>query len=143
MRPLPCEALFDRLIALDHERQPPWGPLHAVVVACFFLQHPAHLDAPSGGRAVLRTILQRYLDGGVPAVDTFTTSARRLNSHRRSASAGLTAAQEQSLADVPACTEYSTTIGDVAVDGSFPACGYEERVRAWVRSTVKARTSSH
>jgi hypothetical protein len=32
------DELLGRLLALDHSRQPPWGPLHGVVVACHLLQ---------------------------------------------------------------------------------------------------------
>ncbi|MCK1817017.1 DUF5946 family protein [Streptomyces sp. XM4011] len=35
-------------------------------------------------------------------------------------------------------TGFGVTIADVAVDGSFPAAGYEDRVRAWAGSTLAA-----
>lgn len=38
----------------------------------------------------------------------------------------------------PAPTVFGTTIVDVAMDGSFPAEGYELRVRAWADGTVAA-----
>ena len=34
-----------------------------------------------------------------------------------------------------------TTIHDVAVDGTFPALGYSERLRQWARSIVRSRPS--
>jgi hypothetical protein len=38
----------------------------------------------------------------------------------------------------PAPTAFGTTIVDVAIDGSFPARGYELRVRAWAEGTFAA-----
>ncbi|MCP2363201.1 hypothetical protein HD597_010221 [Nonomuraea thailandensis] len=35
--------------------------------------------------------------------------------------------------------EYATTITDVALDGTFPAKGHEDRVRRWAADTVAAR----
>src|ERR1051326_7998235 len=36
-----CVARFDRLLALDHSRQEPWGSRHGQAFAAFALQHPA------------------------------------------------------------------------------------------------------
>lgn len=36
-----CNARFEQLLALDHSRQLPWGPLHGLAFACFALQHPS------------------------------------------------------------------------------------------------------
>lgn len=41
-----CAELFDRLLALDHSRQQPWGALHGEAVACYFAQHPSAPRAP-------------------------------------------------------------------------------------------------
>ncbi len=57
--------LFERLLALDHSRQEPWGPLHGVVVACHRLQQAAE-PVRSDDQLVVQ--LQVYLDGGLPAV---------------------------------------------------------------------------
>jgi hypothetical protein len=35
-----CSARFDRLLALDHSRQEPWGSRHGQAFAAFALQHP-------------------------------------------------------------------------------------------------------
>jgi hypothetical protein len=62
-----------------------------------------------------------------------TAAARRRNSHRvrspvvRPPTGPLRAGPPRRLA---------TTIGDVAVDGSFPAEGHEERVRRWAVDTL-------
>ena len=72
-----CTELFERLLALDHSRRRPWGPLHGVAVSCFFLQHPDHQLAPVGGNDVGWAIVHTYLDAGIPAVDIFTARIRR------------------------------------------------------------------
>jgi len=79
--PPTCEELFHAVLALDHARRPPWGPLHAVTVACFLLQHPSR--QPAADRARTWTILQTYLADGLPATTRLTEQARRANSHRR------------------------------------------------------------
>jgi hypothetical protein len=143
--PLSCEELFDRLLVLDHQQKPPWGALHAVVVACFFLQHPGHGRAPASGGDVQWAILQHYLVGGPSAVDAFVARARSANSHRRAGRRGapsLTTAEDPRLPDVAAPQRFGTTIADVAVDGSFPAVRYEDRVRAWAHSTARAYGST-
>ncbi len=68
----PDDELFGRLLALDHSRQEPWGPV---------------LDGP-------------------PA-------------------------------------RFAVTIRDVAVDGTFPADGYADRVRDWVAATLTAWHAGH
>jgi hypothetical protein len=69
------------------QQKPPWGALHAVVVACF-LQHPGNGRAPASGGDVQWAILQHYLVGGPSAVDAFVTRARSANSHRRAGRRG-------------------------------------------------------
>ncbi len=69
--PLSRQELFERLLVLDYRQEPPWGPLHGVVVACFFLQHPTSPTAPASGGDVQWTIVHRYLTGGQPALDAF------------------------------------------------------------------------
>lgn len=137
-----CEELFERLLALDHSRRPPWGPLHGVAVACFFLQHPAHPLAPRGRNDRAWEFLHAYLAGGQQALDVATNAARAANSrghrHRRPET------RHEGVPSVPrrdAPTAFATTIADVAVDGTFPADGYEERVRGWAEAIVAAWTS--
>jgi hypothetical protein len=115
------------------------------VVACFLLQHPTSPTAPASGGDVQWTIVHRYLTGGQPAVDAFVARARSRNSHRRGGPAGparFTGPQDPELPDVTPPRRYGTTIADVAVDGSFPADGHEDRVRAWAHSTVTAWTAA-
>ncbi|MCP2163928.1 DUF5946 family protein [Goodfellowiella coeruleoviolacea] len=136
-RPHSCAELFDTVLALDHSQRPPWGPLHGVTVSCFVLQHPGRLPAP--GRAQPWAVLHAYLAGGQTAVTALAGRMRRANSHHR---------RGVGLADVwagvpapplgPVPTGFAVTITDVALDGTFPAAGFPERVSAWARATVAA-----
>jgi Family of unknown function (DUF5946) len=40
-----CAVRFDRLLALDHSRQPPWGHRHGQAFAAFALEHPTRHQA--------------------------------------------------------------------------------------------------
>ena len=142
---VPCRELFERLLALDHSRQEPWGPLHGVVVACYRLQHPAALPARDRGPAL--DLIHQYERGGLDALQRWAAHARRANSHRltggrdrpfgdtRPAS---TADGSRTRPDTDAATgdSYAVTIADVAVDGTFPAAGHRRRVRSWARATL-------
>jgi hypothetical protein len=134
MTPMTSDELFMRLLALDHSRLPPWGPLHGVVVACHVLQQaegPIAVDDPR------MQLLRTFLDGGQPAVDAMTAGARRRNSHRARGSVHPSPAGPL-LAGPP--RSFATTIADVAVDGTFPVDGYESRVRAWADATLRGWT---
>ncbi|SNT63289.1 hypothetical protein SAMN05421812_11546 [Asanoa hainanensis] len=136
--PYSCDELFERLLALDHSRQPPWGPLHGAAVACFFLQHPGHPLGPRGRNDFGWACLLAYRSGGQAALHAVTDLARRRNSHRHAGS---------ELFDVTApefasSTSFAVTITDVAVDGSFPADGYEKRLLAWADATYLAWTGT-
>ncbi|QGG97166.1 hypothetical protein GH723_16720 [Actinomarinicola tropica] len=98
-----CAELFDRLLALDHERREPWGPLHGEAVACYFAQHPNAPRAPRDTGPLLDR-LRRFVGDGVEAGDVLP----------------------------------GATIHAVAVDGSFPAAGYRDRLERWARSIVAA-----
>ncbi|UQS23889.1 DUF5946 family protein [Amycolatopsis thermalba] len=129
----PCAELFHTVLALDHSRRPPWGPLHGVTVACFLLQHPSRL--PERDRARVWQVLRTYLDEGATGLATLTARARRANSHRNRRAAAPGAPPPP---PGPAPTSFSVTIADVAQDGTFPAAGFPERVRAWALATVTA-----
>jgi hypothetical protein len=133
-----CDGLFQDLLALDHSRQAPWGPLHGIAVACFLLQHSPRV--PASARAVYWAMLHGYLEGGLDAVTRMTDRVRRLNSHRFGG-------RPPEASDYPGAppfpdtdppTSHDTTIVDVALDGGFPATGYEARVRSWAADTIAA-----
>jgi hypothetical protein len=136
--PRSCDDLFQELLALDHSRQAPWGPLHAIAVACFLLQHSSRL--PGAARSVYWAMLHAYLRGGLAAAAPMTERVRQLNSHRR----GGRTPQPGDYPGAPPFPDtepprnYATTIADVALDGSFPAAGHEDRVRSWAADTTSA-----
>ncbi|MFD7450504.1 DUF5946 family protein [Kitasatospora sp. NPDC059827] len=129
-----CPELFHRLLALDHSRAEPWGPLHAVSVSCFLLQHPGRL--PGDGGAGARGMLRAYLDGGLPAVERLVGRARRANSHRVTGGAAPGGAAHPAQ-EAPR-GGFAVTIEQVAVDGAFPAEGFAERVGVWASVTLAA-----
>ncbi|MBD0691782.1 DUF5946 family protein [Streptomyces sp. CBMA123] len=129
-----CAGLFHGLLALDHSRAQPWGPLHGVSVSCFLLQHPGRL--PGDGGAGARGLLRAYLDGGLPAVERLVGRTRRANSHRVPGRPP-TGAAVRPGGEAPR-GGFAVTIEEVAVDGTFPADGFPERVRAWAAATLAA-----
>lgn len=135
-----CDDLFHALLALDHERQEPWGPLHGVSVSCFLFQHPSRLPADGGARAW--ALLHAYLEGGLDEVNQLVGQARLGNSHRAN-NTPPRVVRDVALPrrDAPP-SGFSVTIEDVAVDGTFPAEGFAERVKAWAAATVDAWSRS-
>ncbi|MGX1611288.1 DUF5946 family protein [Streptomyces celluloflavus] len=131
-----CGDLFHVLLVLDHERQAPWGPLHGVSVSCFLFQHPSRLPADDG--AMAWALLHAYLEGGLDEVNQLVGRARRGNSHRVKGVPSRVACEAVlPRRDAPPA-RFSVTIEDVAVDGTFPAEEFAERVRAWAGATVDA-----
>ena len=128
----PDGELFERLLALDHSRREPWGPLHGVVVACHRLQTAT---APLPADDQLFVQLRVYLDGGLPAVSRYWAAARARNS-RRGGGAPFAVPTGPLLDGPPA--RFAVTIRDVAVDGTFPADGHAERVHGWAVATLAA-----
>ncbi len=137
-----CDDLFQELLALDHSRRAPWGPLHGIAVACFLLQHSSRLGEDD--RHLYWSMLHAYLSGGLASVAPMTDRVRQLNSHRRG---GLT----PEPADFPGAPpfpgampprDYATTIADVALGGSFSAAGYDRRVHTWAEDTIRAWQSA-
>jgi Family of unknown function (DUF5946) len=133
-----CDDLFNTLLALDHSRQPPWGPLHAIASACFHLQHPSRLA--ESGRAVQWAYIQHFLRNGSDALTGMTEHVRKLNSHRQ----GGRRPRATDFDGVPTFPGgdppqvYATTIADVSVDGGFPAAGHVDRLTAWAHATTTA-----
>jgi hypothetical protein len=134
--PRSCDELFQELLALDHSRQAPWGPLHPVAVACFFLQHPSRV--PPESRSLYWALLHAYLREGLAAVGPMAGRVRKLNSHRR----GGRAPEAGDYPGAPPFPQaepprgFAVTIANVADGGSFPAAGYAGRVRRWAADTV-------
>lgn len=136
--PRSCDDLFQELLALDHSRQAPWGPLHGIAVACFFLQHSSR--QPEAARPLFWALLHAYLRGGLAAAAPMTKRVRQLNSHRHGGRAPQAGDYPGAppFPDTESPRNYGTTIADVALDGAFPAAGHEERVRSWAADTISA-----
>ncbi|MBV2361750.1 DUF5946 family protein [Streptomonospora nanhaiensis] len=135
--PPSCEELFHAVLALDHARRPPWGPLHGVTVSCYLLQHAGRRPAADRDRAW--ALLTAYLDRGAEAAVRISERSRRANSHRNRGAAlpGLfPGADAPAVAAPPAA--FAVTIADVAQDGTFPAEGFADRLTDWARATVTA-----
>lgn len=125
-----CEDLFHVLLALDHQRQPPWGPHHGVNVACYYLQHPS--TAPTNSADGQWTLIEAYSRGGLKAANQI--ERHRVTQNRR----GFLTTDGASRAPARMRTP-RFTIEDLSVDGSFPAQGYEGRMNQWVSSVVCER----
>ncbi|WP_207914032.1 DUF5946 family protein [Micromonospora sp. KC213] len=139
--PRPCQDLFHELLALDYSQRAPWAPVHTVSVACFYLQHSSHV--PTTGRDTHWAILQMYLRDGLSALLPAARQAVRGNSHRfggRKPAADDFAGGPPFPVAAPVPGRFTTTIVDVALDGTFPPEGHEDRVRRWAADTVAAWT---
>lgn len=121
-----CRPLFDHLLALEFDRPDPYGRLHAVTVAAWFLQHPE--PAPAGSRGDHWAILHEWRRDGLPAVHELARRRRLANRH----GGDLPPAREPP-APVPERVSTAVTIVDVAGPvRDFPREGHEARVAAWI-----------
>jgi hypothetical protein len=112
------------LLALDHERQQPYGSWHALNVAGYLLQHPSQ-SQPHVLAGQLE-IVRRFAQAGIAGVHAMTEAAVRRNSHRGGT---------KPRADAPSPVAHhrpDVNIETVSVDGTFPRDGYPERMRAWI-----------
>lgn len=85
-------------------------------------------------------LLHAYLRGGLATAAPLIRRVRQLNSHRfggRTPRAGDYPGAPP-FPDTEQPSTFDTTIVDVALDGGFPAAGYEERVRSWAADTTSA-----
>lgn len=129
----PCSEAFMTLLALDHERRQPWGEYHALNVACYLLQHPSQTK----GRSLSGhwQIVDTFLAEGLGAVHALTTRAVRRNNARAGQGPAIGGMSVPELTSLPLMT-----IEDVAVDGTFPAHGYPERMLCWAQATAQSRS---
>lgn len=125
-----CRDVFHALLALDHQRLQPWGRFHGLNVACYFLQHPT--DVSSSVLGGQWHVVTTYLAGGIQAANDLEATWVRSNRRGTPHAAALPAA--------PARIAPPTwTIEDVAVDGTFPRQGYEQRMHEWSHSIASER----
>jgi hypothetical protein len=112
----PCHQLFDKLLALDHSATRPWGPLHGVATACYFLHHPIDPRAPAE-RNTLARLLREAIDPAVPLPKLLSVAERQ---------------RFNELLPAPiSARDQIRSIQDLSLDGTFPAAGYAVRLRAW------------
>lgn len=127
-----CEQMFQALLALDHQRLQPWGEFHGLNVACYLLQHPS--QAPHGVDAAHLELVTAFLEGGLPAARLWERGRVRLNRQQQMLS---------SRRPVPSRAHHPAyTIEDLSVDGTFPADGYEERMKQWAESVIHERVGN-
>ena len=116
-----CSARFDRLLALDHSRQEPWGSRHGQAFAAFALQHPA--TYPSSLDHAWQALYRIYVSGDQPAYVFAALRERRpfeTDSPRR----------PTQRAGMPSVT--------IAYLADFDADTYPERLDAWCRASLAA-----
>jgi hypothetical protein len=119
----------------------PWGPLHGAVVPAYYLQHSRDEGAPRALDPML-DMLQVYLRDGADGLNAAAQTARRGNSHRSGAPyAHALQIVAPGATDRPVPVSFRVTIIDVAIDGTFPATGHGERMRAWAAATVEEWTN--
>ncbi|MCE9602980.1 MAG: DUF5946 family protein [Gemmatimonadetes bacterium] len=115
-----CATRFDRLLALDHSRQEPWGSRHGLAFAVFALQHPARY--PEGTRSRSYELLARVIEGG----QSLNTVVRAFRTPHARAEAS----------DPPPRAPgrpFPETIADL---GEFDANAHIETPERWCRATV-------
>jgi hypothetical protein len=117
-----CAARFERLLALDHSRQEPWGSRHGQAFAAFALQHPERF---AGSLDHVWAALHRiYVSGDQPR---FVFD--RLRSKRSEALAGWNVPAKPSRpVSAPSVT--------IAMLGDFDASTYAERLDEWCRAAL-------
>jgi Family of unknown function (DUF5946) len=134
-----CERLFELLLAKEYARDLPFGPLHGVTVACFFVQHPQHPRAPRDVASLL-ALLKDYTDHGSAALRPEAGRERPFAPWQHALSEGRTT--RAAVVAPSGRRPCGFTIADVAVDGTFPAEEHEKRVDTWVRATLEAWAGS-
>lgn len=118
-----CATRFDVLLALDHSRRAPWGPLHGLAFAAYALQHPA-----SHAVSLERCWLLAYrvtVAGDDPS--------RLASSLRRTRDETLIAFGSPPLPHGTPPAKFSMTIADL---GDFDAADYAVNCRMWARAAV-------
>jgi hypothetical protein len=119
-----CAGRFDTLLALDHSRQEPWGPRHALAVAAYSLQHPSSWPREALERSWL--ILYQVLVRGADCVRVTAALRRRPDTRPEEWDVPL-------LPVAPVTRSFATTIRDL---GDFPATEYPDQVEAWCRAAL-------
>lgn len=127
----PCAEHFSELLALDLSRIQPYAAHHGLNVACYMLQHPSL--CANNALPVQWLAASTFVHEGLDAMRRLQQHAVGRNNHRN------VQAPYPGIAPVsperPAAP-FSVGIEDVSLDGTFPADGYEHRVRRWAEAVV-------
>lgn len=122
-----CEARWQRLLALDHSRQAPWGPLHALSFATWTLQHPD--AAAPGSVARCRELLERVIGRGEPLARVAADFRARPPAEPSTRSLEL----PLELSRRP--RRFGVTIADL---GDFDGATFESVLQRWAQATLEA-----
>jgi hypothetical protein len=117
-----CTARFDRLLALDHSRQEPWGSRHALAFAVFALQHPGRYDERTRRRA--HELLVRVVDHGEDLA-LVVRQLRARGAGSRDADGGRAPS---------AAAPFPLTIAQL---GDFAGAQYAVALERWCRATLE------
>lgn len=116
-----CHVRWQQLLALDHSRQAPWGPLHALTFATWMLQHPD--TAVPGTKARCRELLERVIGRGEPLERVVSDFRRRLPGD-----------EPRHSVDLPTPPRrFEVTIADL---GDFGAATFESNLHRWALATL-------
>ena len=122
-----CQAIFDPFLALEF-RDPAFGAVHFLSVACFMIQHGRYSDQ---GLIWIAGQLRAYLEEGRPIEYIRRRAAREIRSQVRSWKVSRSP-EAPRQAEIP----WSMTIAGVA--GHYRDSGsYCELVTRWARTTLK------
>jgi hypothetical protein len=127
----PCAEHFSELLALDLSRVQPFAAHHGLNVACYLLQHPS--QGPGSALPVQWLAATTFVREGLDAMRRLQQRAVERNNHGYSKAPYADIAPADS--DRPTAP-FSVGIEDVSVDGSYPAEGYELRMRRWADAVV-------
>jgi hypothetical protein len=119
-----CSARFERLLALDHSRQEPWGSRHGQAFAAFALQYPAKF---AGSLDHAWAALYRiYVAGDRPSFVFDQLRSRRLE-----------ALADWNVPERPSLPVAAPSV-TIAAIGDFDASTYPELLDEWCRAALSA-----
>jgi hypothetical protein len=121
-----CFQRFDRLLALDHSREEPWGSRHGLAFAAFALQHPKTPRYQRALEGAWFALCSVYLLGQPPS---YVFNLLRAGGGKLP-ELGDIPERPDSLVETPA-----VSIRDL---GDFDAASYPDRLADWCRATLRA-----
>ena len=122
-----CQSRFDRLLALDHSRQEPWGSRHGSAFAAFVLQHPAGRSRQMLERCWL-LLYRIWVAGEDPR--SVADALRRIGNGDMD-----TSPVPPLSMDAGDARSFRVTIVDL---GEFEAVAYPRLLEDWCRATLES-----